>query len=246
VAGLDIRRAEHTLEVRIPRSAGNLFTMAMIEELASAVELAGRDGATRFVRIASSGEHFCLGRERAGAAPHELRAEAARIVRLNETLRTSPLVSVAEVCGDAAGFGAGLVAACDVAVAADGATFSFPEVRAGLAPTVVIAWLARSVPHKVAFDLVVTGDAIDAHTAARWGLVTEVVPRERVEQSTSDRLERLSSMKASAVREIKEFFTFTRTLDAAAAARASVEALTSSALRMRAETGAGSGVDHRL
>ena len=95
--------------------------------------------------LRSAGEAFCLGRERTAATAHELPGEVDTLVAVNDALSRSPLVSVAVVAGDAAGFGVGLAALCDVAVAADTARFSFPEVGIGLAPTLVLAWLAGTV-----------------------------------------------------------------------------------------------------
>jgi methylglutaconyl-CoA hydratase len=164
-----------------------------------------------------------------------LRGEAARIVRLNETLVTSPLTVIAEVHGDAAGFGAGLVAATDIAVAAEDARFWFPEILGGLAPSIVISWLAKTIPHKVAFDLVTTGDRIDAREAQRLGLVTAVVPAPELEAAVDERLKRLSAMSEGAIKEIKQFFVRIRGLDPAASATASVEALALSAVRNKAD-----------
>jgi len=70
---------------------------------------------------------------------------------MTRPLRCTRLVTVTEVRGDAAGFGVGVLAACDVAVAEAGARFFFPEVGIGLAPAVVLAWLPRVVGEREAF-----------------------------------------------------------------------------------------------
>jgi methylglutaconyl-CoA hydratase len=233
---LDLRRSDHTLVVTVQRGDDNLFTMDMIERLTTTVTEARDDDSLRFVLIRATGAAFCLGRTRDARSPAGLKAEARRIVGLNEALRASPLTIVAEVQGDAAGFGAGVVAACDVAVAARHARFWFPEVRGGLAPTVVISWLARMVPYKTAFGMVSSGEAIGAEEAVRWGLVTEAVPAEGLRQRVSERIERLAEMSPGALREIKEFFAATRTMDPIAASAASVDALALSALRVAAES----------
>ncbi|MGH2735524.1 MAG: enoyl-CoA hydratase/isomerase family protein [Actinomycetota bacterium] len=232
--GLQIERAEHTLIVTADRGEENLYTTEMIDALCVAVDAAARDG-LRFVRLRARGPVFCVGRERAGTTPLELRAEAALIVGVNETFRTTPLTVIAEVSGDAAGFGVGLVAAADVAIAGASARFWFPEVLGGLAPTIVISWLSKSVPYKIAYDLVTTGDPIDAKTARTLGLVTEVADDDAVEWAVDDRIKRLSDMSPGAIKEIKEFFVRTRGLDPGESAIASVEALALSAVRNRAE-----------
>lgn len=205
-----------------------------IDALCDAVDEAARDG-LRFVRIRSRGPVFCVGRDRAGKTALDLRSEAARIVRINETLTTTPLTVVAEISGDAAGFGVGLVAAADVAVAAESARFWFPEIAGGLAPTIVISWLAKTVPYKVAYDMVTTGDAIDARTARSLGFVTEVAGDDGVEAAVDGRLKRLSDASPGALREIKEFFVRVRDLGPTSSASASIDTLALSAVRNQAE-----------
>ena len=232
--GLEVTRDDETLVVTAERGDENLFSGEMIDALSDAVNAAERDG-LRFVRLRARGPVFCVGRDRAGATPLELRDEAARIVRVNETLRTTVLTVIAEVHGDAAGFGAGLVAAADIAVAAEGTRFWFPEILGGLAPSIVIGWLSKTAPYKVAFDLVTSGDPIDAHEAKRFGLVTEVVPAEDLETAVDERLKRLASMSSGAIREIKDFFVRVRGLDAEQSAVAAIEALALSAVRNKSE-----------
>src|SRR5918999_2660570 len=235
VEGLVLERDEITLVATAERGEENLYSSQMIDALSEAVESPARDG-LRFVRLRSRSPVFCVGRERTGQTPLELRAEAARIVRLNETLRTTPLTVVAEVNGDAAGFGAGLVAAADIAISGSAARFWFPEILGGLAPSIVISWLSKTVPYKVAYDLVATGDPVDAHTAQRLGLVTEVVENGGVETAVDVRIKRLGDMSPGAIKEIKEFFVRIRGLDSGDSATASVEALALSAVRNRADT----------
>lgn len=229
--GLEIERQGAALVATVERGEQNSFSAEMIDTLCDSIEDATRDAACRFVRLRARGEVFCLGRDRQGSTPEELRAEARRIVRINETLRTTPLVVVTEVNGDAAGFGCGLIGASDVAIASDGARFWFPEIRMGLAPTVVIGWASKSLPAKRAFDMVVTGEPIDAATAARVGLVTEAVPREEVSERVDERIAAMEALDPAAVREVKRFFTHVRTMDGPSAAHASVDALVLGSLR---------------
>jgi enoyl-CoA hydratase/carnithine racemase len=232
--GLHLERADYTLIATAEHGDENLFSSEMIDALSDAVDDASRDG-LRFVRLRSRGPVFCVGRERAGKTPLELRDEAARIVRVNETLRTTPLTVIAEVHGDAAGFGAGLVASADIAVAAESARFWFPEILGGLAPSVVISWLAKAVPYKIAYDLVTTAEAVDASQARALGLITDVVPDGSLEAAVDDRIKRLTDMSTGAIKEIKEFFVRIRGLDPRDSATASIEALAMSATRIRSE-----------
>jgi enoyl-CoA hydratase/carnithine racemase len=159
----------------LDRGPENLWTLADLRELA-AVLTEPPEGA-HVLRIRSVGEAFCLGRERGGTstAPGVVRGEAETLVAVTRAFRNTRLVTVAEVQGDAAGFGAGVVAACDVSVAVSSARFFFPEVSIGLAPALVLAWLPRVVGAREAFWLTATGEKIPASRAMELGLLNAVV-----------------------------------------------------------------------
>lgn len=237
--GLAIERREATLLVTVDHGEENLFSVAMVNKLTDEIRAAATEPALRFVRLRSRGDVFCLGREgasREGPRPaaRAVQAVAGAIVGLNELLQTTPLVVVAEVQGDAAGFGAGLVGNADLALAAEGARFSFPEILAGYAPTIVISWLTRAVPRKRAFEMVATGAWVDGATALRDGLITEVVSRNRLEARVDERIGELAALDATALRDAKSFLARTRAMDTASAASASIDSLALAVARGRA------------
>ena len=125
----------------LDRGPENLWTLGDLRELTAL--LADPPEGAHVLRVRSVGEAFCLGRERGGTstAPGVVRGEAETLVAVTRAFRQTRLVTVAEVQGDAAGFGVGVLAACDVAVAVADARFFFPEVGIGLAPALVLAWL---------------------------------------------------------------------------------------------------------
>jgi len=234
---LVIERRGHTVVATADAGEGNTYSPAMIEQLHDAIADAAADPEMRFVRLAARGPAFCLGRGAPATTadgtpgPDALRALASSIVALNELLQTTPLVVVAEVQGDAAGFGVGLVGNADVAVAAEHARFCFPEILNGFAPSIVMSWLPANVPRKRAFEMVATGAWTDARTALRDGLLTEVVPADRLAARVNERIEHLARMSAPALRDVKTFLARRRGMDAASAAHASVDALVVGALR---------------
>jgi methylglutaconyl-CoA hydratase len=232
VDGLRIDRNGGTLTLTFDSGEGNLFSREMMDALVDEVDAAGHDDDMRFVRLRAEGDAFCLGRGKGGTNPEELRGMAMRIATVNETLRTSALTIVAEVNGPAAGFGVGMIGASDIAVASDRATFAFPEIKAGFAPAVVISWARFQVPSRLLYDMVSTGDPIDAERAAAAGLVTEVVPHDRLAARVDERLARLQDVDAFALREMKRFLIFTRAMDPATAAKASVDTLVFSGMRV--------------
>jgi enoyl-CoA hydratase/carnithine racemase len=227
--GLAIERDGATLRVTIDNGEKNLFTPAMVSELSGAIRAAAAGSDVRFVRIRAAGDVFCLGRPGASKdgspAPRAVQAVAGSIVDLNELLQTTPLTVVAEVQGDAAGLGVGLVGGADIAVAATGARFSFPEILNGYAAGVVLGWLPYALPRKRAFEMVATGTWVDAETALRDGLVTEVVAGDRLEARVDERIAELEALDATALRDVKSFLARTRAMDPATAAAASVDAL---------------------
>lgn len=171
--GLTIVQNDGRLTARINRSGGNLITMAMCDQLTQLL-LHPPEGAHVLI-LSAAGESFCLGRERTATTAHELPNEVRRLIAVNEALLKTPLVTVARVQGDVAGFGVGLAALCDVAVAVEDARWSFPEVQMALAPTLVLAWLPRLIGRRNAFWLTATGAVIDSAAALEMGLINEVV-----------------------------------------------------------------------
>src|SRR5947209_299230 len=98
-----------------------------------------------------------------------------------ETLHEIPQPVIAKVHGIATAAGCQLVAACDLAVAAEGTRFATPGVKIGLFCSTPMVPVSRAVGRKRALELLLTGEPIDAATALEWGLVNRVVPREELE-----------------------------------------------------------------
>lgn len=169
---LQVEQAGAVLKVRIDAGPGNLFTREMTGQL---TELLRRppDG-VHVVHLSASGEEFCVGRAPFRTDLDALREDVAGLVGLNDALAASPAVTVSEVHGHAAGFGAGLVALSDVAIASPEAQVWFPEVDLGFAPALVLAWLAPLVGRRTAFWLTATGVRLSAREACDLGLVTDV------------------------------------------------------------------------
>ena len=126
--------------MELDRPPGNLFTLDACRAL-TLLLLAPPEGA-HVLRLRTAGDAFCLGRDRGAATPAQVRTETV-LVDLMRALRRTRLVTVVEVQGDAAGFGAGSGGLRRGRRAT--ARFSFPEVGIGLAPALVLAWLPRVV-----------------------------------------------------------------------------------------------------
>jgi methylglutaconyl-CoA hydratase len=228
--GLAVNADGAVLTVRLERPPGNLLTTAMCEEL-TALLRDPPDGA-HVLHLTAAGPNFCLGRERSAADPDGLRAEVGALVALNRALDATPLVTVAEVSGDAAGFGAGLAALCRIAIAGPSARLWFPEVEIGLAPTVVLTWLPRLVGRRLAFDLTATGRRLDAAEAARIGMLTAVAPSDgHLPGVVADRIAALVKHPARVHAEIAAFMDAAAGLTTDAAYELATDRLVISALR---------------
>lgn len=202
VPGMVIAQDGAVLTVRLDSPDGNLMTMAMCDAL-SAVLTSPPAGAHVLV-LSAAGDAFCLGRERTAATPDDLPGEVRRLVAVNAALAETPLVTVARVHGDAAGFGVGLAALCDVAVATRTAQFSFPEVRIDLAPALVLAWLPHMVGRRAAFWLTASGAPVSGDEAVRIGLLNETVDGvDALDAAVAQKVDALLAAQPRVHREIR-------------------------------------------
>lgn len=155
----------------------NALSVALIEQLRAAIEGASVDAGCRVIVLRGAGPAFCAGLDLAEAAQpdvHDRSAEALR--QLYETIATSPAVTIAAAHGAAMGGGAGLVAACDFAIAAEDLKLAYPEVRRGLVAALVTCLLRRQATDRVVRELVLLGQSVVATRALELGLVNRVVP----------------------------------------------------------------------
>src|SRR5437588_3491961 len=105
---------------------------------------------------------------------------------LMETIQSIPQPVIAKVHGFATAAGCQLVAACNLAVAAEGTWFATPGVKVGLFCSTPMVEVSRAVGRKRAMEMLLTGTPIDTATAANWGLVNRVVPAERLEEAVAE------------------------------------------------------------
>jgi methylglutaconyl-CoA hydratase len=160
--------------------ARNALSAALVGELTAALESLAADATVRAVVLTGAGSVFCAGADigemrAAGtetAANNE--ADARRFAGMLETLERQPQPTVALVNGAAFGGAVGLVAACDLCIAAADARFALSEVRLGLVPAMISPYLLRAMGPREARRWCLTGEVMDAATARRVGLVHEI------------------------------------------------------------------------
>src|SRR6202521_1599848 len=229
--GVKIERAGDVLTFVLDNADhGNEIHGAMFDAMLSELQCEVSRPVARVLRIRARGKVFCTGRERAGRDVEGIRHEAVRLIELKRSLRASPLISVAEVQGDAFGFGFGLAIVCDFALVAEHASLAFPEMRSGLAPAAIMSYLGEYALPRFAFPLVLFGEPIDPHRAQQIGLISQVCPAGRLSAEADTLVERILRLDPSAVRRCKRFFlkapphSFDRTC------RLAVDALTKGSL----------------
>jgi methylglutaconyl-CoA hydratase len=155
----------------------NAFDEAMIAALSDVFETLRVADTVRLVELRGAGTMFCAGadiewmRRQAHHGPEENEADARALADMLHRLDTLPQLTVAVVQGGAYGGGLGLMAACDMAFALEGATFCFSEVKLGLTPATISPYVVRAIGHRAARALFATAAPFDAAHASRIGLV---------------------------------------------------------------------------
>jgi methylglutaconyl-CoA hydratase len=203
VVQVAVSRGVATLTLDSPANR-NALSRALRAQLRDALAAALADDAVRVIVLDHTGRVFCSGMDLAEAAGGGAQDQGVReFPDLLESIWSSPKPVVAVVRGPARAGGVGLLAACDVVVAAESATFAFSEVRLGLVPAVISAVvLPRMVPH-MAHRLMLTGKVFDAATAAVGGLVDLVVPDADVDGELRAQLIELTAGAPAALAETK-------------------------------------------
>lgn len=162
----------------------NALDSAMLEQLTGALRGQGADPACRLVLIQGRHGTFCAGRDvgdlqqQQGAQAPDPMAQLAPARALAEALWACPAPTVAVVSGKAVGLGLGLVAWSDFAIAEAGASFSFPEARLGIPPSMIAVSLLRVLPPREVCELIMRGAQLGAAEARRIGLVQRVAEGE--------------------------------------------------------------------
>jgi enoyl-CoA hydratase/carnithine racemase len=163
----------------------NALSEEMMTALQTELDSVARDDSVRVVVIAARGKAFCPGHDlkqmKATPSADYYRALFAQCAKLMLTIQRLPQPVIARVHGIATAAGCQLVAMCDLAVAASDARFAVSGINVGLFCSTPGVALSRNLKRKEAFEMLVTGDFIDAATAQSRGLVNRVVPAEQLD-----------------------------------------------------------------
>jgi enoyl-CoA hydratase/carnithine racemase len=186
-------RTGDTVTITMNRAARrNSLSAAHLGELLTAFTRTAETDATGVV-LAGAGPVFSAGHDFADVAARDLAGTRALLLLCTELMRTIesvPQVVLARVHGLATAAGCQLVASCDLAVAAQSAGFALPGGTGGWFCHTPAVPVARAIGRKRLMEMALTGDVIDAATAADWGLVNRVVPDEELDTAVADLLAR--------------------------------------------------------
>ena len=200
-----------TLILNRPR-AHNALDGDLVARLSESLDELGADASVRVVVLAAAGQSFCAGADLAAMrdAGYGARylSEATALAKLMGKLAGLPKPTVAAVQGPAFGGGVGLVAACDIAIAASSATFSLTEVRLGLIPVVIAPYLIRAMGARQTRRLALTAEKISAEEGKRLGLVHDVVPASQLVETCDRQSASLACGGPEAVTGIKDLISW--------------------------------------
>jgi methylglutaconyl-CoA hydratase len=189
--------------------ARNALSAALVARLTESLEALAGDATVRAVLLTGSAGVFCAGADigemrAAGKASQEHNeADSRRFAKMLEVLERQPQPTVAVVNGAAYGGAVGLVAACDIALAAGSARFALSEVRLGLVPAMISPYVIRAIGPRQARRWFLTGEAMEARTAERIGLVHEVVEDAGLQPAAAALVDALLAGGPGAQAEIK-------------------------------------------
>jgi enoyl-CoA hydratase/carnithine racemase len=165
----------------------NALSLELMQELTQCLDVIGRNREIRAVILAAEGKVFSSGHDLSqmvGRDINDYRQIFDVCVDLMEKIQAIPQPVIAEVQGIATAAGCQLVAACDLAVAAEDTAFATPGVKIGLFCTTPMVALSRAIGRKRALQMLLTGEMVPAATAAEWGLINLVVPATELKSTT--------------------------------------------------------------
>ena len=188
----------------------NTLSEAVLEALQQQLDDIRQDPSVRCVVISGQGRGFCAGHDlqqmRDNPEQEYYEALFERCGTMMQSIVSLPVPVIAKVDGIAAAAGCQLVASCDLAIASSSSRFAVSGINVGLFCSTPAVALSRSISAKRAFDMLVTGDIIDAQTAVEWGLISQVVGADELDAAVESKVATILSKSPTAVRYGKSMF----------------------------------------
>ena len=198
-----------TLTLNSPKQF-NALSVELLTTMQAELDNIAQDRNIQVVVIAANGKAFCAGHnlKEMRANPDEAfqRALFEQCSQMMLTINRMPQVVIAKVEGIATAAGCQLVAACDLAVASDNTKFATSGINVGLFCSTPAVAVSRNLSRKQAFEMLITGEFIDAHTALQQGLINRVASAEQLDQTLQSLIEAITAKSSVAVRTGKSMF----------------------------------------
>ena len=220
----------------------NALSLSLMLEAIACLDEIGHNGEIRAVILAAAGRVFCSGHdlsEMTGRDINQYRRTFDVCTGLMAKLQSIPQPVIAEVQGIATAAGCQLAATCDLAVASEEARFATPGVKIGLFCTTPMVALTRAIGRKRALEMLLTGEFVDAVTAAEWGLVNRVVPAGELQRESRQLALRIAEASSLVVALGKQAFYTQIDLDQPKAYAYAKEVMSMNALAADAQEGMG-------
>jgi enoyl-CoA hydratase len=224
---LTIERAAGVARCTLDRPPLNLLEPRLIRALRDAFRELAADASVRAAVVTGRGRAFTAGMDVHVLARLDVAEAKTLITGLHEAIQavhTAPFPVIAALNGHALGAGFELALACDLRVAARGATFGLPEVRVGVPSVIEAALLAPTIGAGRAAELLLCGESIGADEALAWGLVNRVVPPEELSSAVDALVDKILAGSPTAIRLQKELMIRWRSTDLVTAVEYGVNA----------------------
>ncbi|MEQ8763077.1 MAG: enoyl-CoA hydratase/isomerase family protein [Planctomycetota bacterium] len=188
----------------------NAFDDQLIAQLTETFQTLGANEAVRVIVLAGEGKSFCAGadlnwmRRMIDYSREQNLEDSRKLERMFHAIDTCPKPVIGRVHGAALGGGVGIVACCDIAIAAERAKLGLTEVKLGILPAVISPYVVRKIGAGQARALMLTGERIDAKRARRIGLVHEVVDPKDIDDADAEKIELLMSSGPQAIARCKQ------------------------------------------
>jgi enoyl-CoA hydratase/carnithine racemase len=226
----------------------NALSLALMQELIACLDRIGAAAEARVVILQAAGKVFCSGHDLSEMGGRDLAAYRRIFDVCSELMlkiQAIPQPVIAQVHGIATAAGCQLVAACDLAIASEEASFATPGVKIGLFCTTPMVPLTRAIGRKRALQMLLTGEMVPAGKAAEWGLVNQVVPATDLAAATRQLAAKVAEASPLVVSIGKQAFYTQIDLDEPKAYAYAKEVMSMNAMAADAQEGIGAFLQKR-
>jgi cyclohexa-1,5-dienecarbonyl-CoA hydratase len=196
---VQLDRSEGIIRITLNHPPANVLSTGLMQELAAALESLQYEPDAKLVALLASGKYFSPGFELNDHLGDRAYPMLEGFRRIFEALAKVDKPTLAVVQGPALGAGCLLAAGCDIVLAAESAKFAHPEIRGGVFNAMAAALLPRLVGRKRAYEMILLGGTLSAAEAQKAGLVTRVVPDDRLPAEAAALIQRFQESSAPIV-----------------------------------------------